>query len=162
MTRRLILMRHAKSSWADENMSDHERPLNKRGRRAAVEIAGELSDRNWLPDLVVSSTARRTQETWERMRPILGDAIPLRSSADLYLAALGDLQGDSTAWPNDVQTILCLGHNPGWERAVGLLSGRPHHMTTANAALLLGEGSAWSEALARPWELVDFLRPTRD
>lgn len=162
MTRRLILMRHAKSSWAEEDMSDHDRPLNKRGRRAAVEIASELRARDWLPELVVSSTARRTQETWERMRPTLGDAIPLRSSADLYLAALGDIQGDSEAWPHAVRTILCLGHNPGWENAVGLLSGRPQHMTTANAALLVGEGSTWTEALARTWELVDFLKPTRD
>ncbi len=162
MNRRLILMRHAKSSWADEDITDHERPLNKRGRKAAVEIAAELRDRDWLPDLVVSSTARRTQETWERMRPTLGEAIPLRTSDDLYLAALGDIQGDAAAWPSDVRTILCLGHNPGWQNAVGLLSARPQHMTTANAALLIGDGSTWSDALARPWELAAFLRPTRN
>jgi len=157
--RRLILMRHAKSSWADHGQADHERPLNKRGRRDAPRVAQELADLGWEPDFIVSSDARRTQETWERMAPILGSSLPVHWSNDLYLAGLGDLQADSGHWPNEAHTILALGHNPGWEQALGQLAGAWSGMTTANAGLLEGAGSTWSEALEQSWELARLIRP---
>jgi len=67
MISRLILMRHAKSSWKYHDLSDHERPLNQRGRKSAVKIAKELIRLEWIPDKLYSSDSARTRETWGRM-----------------------------------------------------------------------------------------------
>jgi phosphohistidine phosphatase SixA len=68
MRRRLMIMRHAKSSWKGQVPTDHDRPLNTRGRRDAVRVGKRLAKLGWVPDLVVSSDSRRTRETWERMQ----------------------------------------------------------------------------------------------
>ena len=103
-TRRLILMRHAKSSWAIDGQEDHQRPLNKRGRRDAPRIATALAARDWLPDFVVSSDAERTRQTWAQMSSVFSIDCEVRWTNDLYLAALGDLQNDSTHWPDSAHT----------------------------------------------------------
>jgi hypothetical protein len=68
MQRRLMIMRHAKSAWSSDVASDHERPLNKRGRRDAPRVGKRLAKLGWVPEFVVSSDSRRTRETWERMQ----------------------------------------------------------------------------------------------
>ena len=68
MQRRLMLMRHAKSAWTSHVPTDHERPLNERGRRDAARVGKRLAKLGWVPDLVVGSDSRRTEETWERMQ----------------------------------------------------------------------------------------------
>ena len=95
-TRRLILMRHAKSSWAIDGQEDHQRPLNKRGRRDAPRVAAALAARDWLPDFVVSSDAERTRQTWAEMNSAFSLDCGVRWTRDLYLAALGDLQPQRT------------------------------------------------------------------
>ena len=157
--RRLILMRHAKSSWANEGQADHERPLNERGRRDAPRITQALCDLGWAPDWVVASDATRTCQTWERMTEVLDGDTPVRTEPDLYLAGLGALQQSAAAWPSSATTLLALGHNPGWEQAVSHLCGTSRGMTTANAGLLVGCGESWQEALEGSWELRDFLTP---
>jgi len=157
--RRLILMRHAKSSWAVEGQRDHDRPLNDRGRSDAPRIAQALSDLDWAPDSVVASDALRTSETWERMSEVFREGTPLLLDPDLYLAGLGALQKSSANWPSSATTLLVLGHNPGWEQALSHLCGTPCRMTTANAGLLEGFGDSWQEALEGAWELRKFLTP---
>lgn len=156
--RRLILMRHAKSSWAREGLSDHQRPLNGRGRTSAPRMAHELSDRGWLPDQVISSTAQRTRETWSLMEPVLG-SLPLATSDELYLAGLGAIQTHARGWSEDWSCVLVLGHNPGWSEAASRLTGTPIEMTTANCVLMTGSGESWAEALTAHWELSALLRP---
>ncbi len=158
-TRRLILMRHAKSAWKDQGLTDHERPLNARGRRDAPHMADALRSLGWIPDVVVSSSANRTRQTWARMEGAFDGEIPALFLDSLYLAGLGALQGAARDWDDRWRTILCLGHNPGWEHAAAVLSGVSNSMTTANAALLERAAAPWSEALEASWELVAFLRP---
>ena len=67
--RQLLLLRHAKSSWDDPGLSDHARPLNARGRRAAAAIAGAMRELRLSPDLVLVSSARRTLQTLEALTP---------------------------------------------------------------------------------------------
>jgi phosphohistidine phosphatase len=67
MGKRLIIMRHAKSSWTSGASTDHQRPLNKRGRHAAPRIGARLRDIGWIPDMVIASDSERTRETWQRM-----------------------------------------------------------------------------------------------
>ncbi len=157
--RRLILMRHAKSAWKDQGLTDHERPLNARGRRDAPRIADALCALGWVPDVVVCSTANRTRQTWARMEGAFDDEVPTLYVQAFYLAGLGAIQDAARSWEDSWGTVLCLGHNPGWEHAVSVLSGVPTSMTTANAALLESHGESWTEAVGGPWSLVAFLQP---
>ena len=70
MRTRLIVMRHAKSSWSDSSLDDHDRPLNIRGRNDAPRIAQALHDRSWIPDRIRVSSSKRTMETLEQMEVI--------------------------------------------------------------------------------------------
>ncbi len=160
MQRHLVLMRHAKSSWAERGLSDHDRPLNKRGRRDAPRMGQELAALGWIPDLVASSDSCRTRETWAGMQSELGaGAARVLWSSNLYLAGLRDLRHHAGVWANDAATVLALGHNPGWSDAASILAGQRLEMTTANCALLRGAGTTWQDALSRQWELVALLRP---
>src|SRR5258708_4362712 len=82
--RTLYLLRHAKSSWTDPSLSDHERPLAPRGRRAAMRVARYANTEGIRPDLVLSSSALRARETLEVLRPALGPGAELRIDDDLY------------------------------------------------------------------------------
>ncbi|MFY0595552.1 MAG: histidine phosphatase family protein [Cognatishimia sp.] len=106
MTKRLILMRHAKSSW-DHVGPDHDRPLNARGFKSAPAVGQWLRFSGFLPDAILSSSAKRTRETYEG----LGFEGPKRFERSLYLAdpetMLDELKKESA------EVILMLGHNPG-------------------------------------------------
>lgn len=156
--KRLILMRHAKSSWKQEGVDDHERPLNARGQRDAPRVAARLAELGWRPERVVLSDARRTRETWALMAGPLGRP-PAVETRRLYLAGLGAIRQEARALPDEVGSALLLGHNPGWEEAASALSGDAVGMTTANAALLESGAATWAEALAGPWRLVALIRP---
>ncbi|WP_170764995.1 SixA phosphatase family protein [Ruegeria lacuscaerulensis] len=108
MTRTLILTRHAKSSWGSPALSDHDRPLNKRGRKSAPAIATWLRGNGWLPDEVLSSSSARTRETWDRMG-LQADKVSFHRTL-YHASAEGMLTELSEATE---QTVLMLGHNPG-------------------------------------------------
>jgi phosphohistidine phosphatase len=82
--RTLMLMRHAKSSWDQPGLADLDRPLAPRGRRAAPLIARHLHDQGLVPDLVLCSPARRVQETWQLMTPVLGGSVASKTLRSLY------------------------------------------------------------------------------
>jgi len=153
-------VRHAKSSWKT-GRADHERPLNKRGRRDAPRIAARLAELGWTPERVVSSDAERTRETWSRMADAFDPAPAVEFTRELYLAGVDAIQAAVGRLPDDVETVLVLGHNPGWEDAVTALTGEETRMTTANVALLELEGATWAEALGREgeWRQVELIRP---
>jgi len=160
MERRLILLRHAKSSWKSGASGDHDRPLSKRGRRDAPRVAAYLEELGWVPELVVSSTSKRTRQTWQRMeRELRIDPSNVHYEEDLYHGGLAEVRASARGWPPNVETVMVIGHNPGWEDALYALSHRELVMTTGNAALLRGRGETWDEALHRPWELAQLLRP---
>ncbi|WP_170561453.1 SixA phosphatase family protein [Ruegeria atlantica] len=108
MTRTLILTRHAKSSWDSPALADHDRPLNKRGRRSASAIGAWLRSNDWLPQEVLSSSSVRTRETWEKMGL---HADKVRFHRTLYHADSADMLRELSGATG--QTVLMLGHNPG-------------------------------------------------
>lgn len=154
---RLVVMRHAKSDH-HQGLSDHARPLNERGRRDAPRIAARLDELGWTPDEVVSSDSVRTVETWSCMEDRLQTSLEPRFTRRLYLGGwmpFAQVVGGSTG-----NTVLVLGHNPGWEDVVELLCGEHVRMTTANAVLLRRDPVPWSVAVEPDaWGLVDVLRP---
>ncbi len=108
MTRTLILTRHAKSSWDAPALTDHDRPLNRRGQRSAVALGKWLRGRGFLPDQVLCSDAARTRETWERMA-LAVEKTELRP--ELYHASPAAMRESLMA--ANGRTVMMLGHNPG-------------------------------------------------
>ena len=109
MQRRLIVMRHAKSSWKSGAATDHARPLNARGRRDAPAIGQRLRDSGWVPQMVLSSDSKRTRETYRRMSEQLGDVVPARFLRSLYDAGLDGFRAEVAAMPRDVTAALVRG-----------------------------------------------------
>jgi phosphohistidine phosphatase len=157
---RLVVMRHAKSSWASEAATDHERPLNARGRDDAPLVADRLVELGWVPDHVLLSDSRRTQETWSRMADRMPGHVQHTATRRLYHASIEAFTEVVGAHDDEERCLLVLGHNPGWEEVVQWLCGESVQLTTANAALLRRDPAPWDEALAPDsWGLVDLLRP---
>ncbi|WP_103334377.1 SixA phosphatase family protein [Pseudotabrizicola formosa] len=109
--KRLILTRHAKSSWDDPLTPDHDRPLNERGRGAAADLGQWLASRGYVPGQVLCSDAARTRKTWEGIAPALPATPVLELKPSLYhagpdvmLAVLRHASAD---------TVMMIGHNPG-------------------------------------------------
>ncbi len=159
MKRRLVIMRHAKSAWDVDGLPDHARSLNPRGRRDAPRIGQRLADLGWEPELIVSSDSQRTRETCELVLTAFSEEVDVRFTGAFYGGSLSDIRNDAERWPDGVSTVLCLGHNPGWQMVVGSLAQHADSMTTANAVLLEGSGDSWTEALHDDWRLIDWLRP---
>ena len=160
MQRRIVVMRHAKSSWKNAGQSDHQRPLNKRGRADAPRIGARLTELGWAPERVLSSSATRTRETFALMNEALGE--PEVTFLDsFYLTGAEAVDDELSKLPDGVESVLVLGHNFGWESVVEWLCGESVSLTTANAVLLSAEGATWQDALAEVpnWTLHQLLRP---
>ena len=113
--RRLVLLRHAKSSWEGE-LADVARPLSARGRRDAAAAGHWLVTHVGTPDLVLCSTAVRTRQTWARVVEAEPDAlgtVPVRFEQDIYEAWSDTLLDLLHALPAEVSTVVLVGHGPG-------------------------------------------------
>lgn len=165
--RRLILLRHAKSSWADADMHDAARPLNERGRLAAVLMGAWLAEHDLFPDFALVSTARRTVETWARVKTGMAMAPP-HASAPIYMAEAATLLDILRGAPDDAATLLMLGHAPGMPDLMASLAGEVAEgcarafdkFPTASAAVLEFEGlDAWADAAPGAGRLTRFAHP---
>jgi phosphohistidine phosphatase len=112
--RTLYLLRHAKSSWADPTVADHERRLSPRGRRDAKRIAEHIDRLGIAPSLVLCSTSRRTRETLERVRAAL-DTAAVSLEPRLYAASADTLLERLRGVPDEIASVMLIGHNPGLE-----------------------------------------------
>jgi len=113
--RTLFLLRHAKSSWDDPALADHDRPLSPRGRRHSKLIAEHMHREEMGPALVLCSSATRTRETLELVRPALGEASVVVEDK-LYGASSDRLLERIRQMPEEVSSLMLIGHNPGLEQ----------------------------------------------
>lgn len=113
--KRLFLLRHAKSSWAEEGVSDFDRPLDERGERAAAAIAVFCRQIGLTPDQVICSPAARTRATWARLAAEGVTAGQVDFEDRVYGAAPGALAQLVTMLPATAAEVLIVGHNPGIE-----------------------------------------------
>ena len=132
--RTLVLLRHAKSAWPD--VPDHDRPLARRGIRAAPAMGRWLREADLLPGQVLCSTARRARETWQFAQAGLAATPPVTFDARIYEAAATDLLAVIREVPAATGTLLLIGHNPAIEDLALLLAAPP------DAAALPGVGGA--------------------
>lgn len=113
--KKITLIRHAKSSWADLSLSDHERPLNKRGLRDAPRMASLLVNNGWAPQLFVCSTAKRAQETASFFLAAFSASKPAFSlNEDLYHASPSTILDVIQSLDDEVDHAVLFGHNPGF------------------------------------------------
>jgi phosphohistidine phosphatase len=128
-TRRLILLRHAKSDWPD--VPDRDRPLAKRGRRDAPRIGRWLDEHGYQPDVVVVSDAARTRQTWDLVAPELGGSPAVHFEPRAYAASALTLLYLAQELPARYRTALLIGHNPGLSELATSLAGPPESTTAA-------------------------------
>jgi phosphohistidine phosphatase len=145
--RTLVLVRHAKSDWSNA-VPDGERPLAERGRRDAPAIGRWLAEHVGRVDLVVCSPAKRARQTWQLASTGLEPAPPVRQDERIYTAGPGGLLGVIDELPNEIGTVVLVGHNPSLTDLVTLLSGAAHELKTSAIAVLHWTGS-WADVHAR-------------
>ena len=119
-TRRLLLLRHAKSAWP-EGVADHDRPLAERGCKAAPVIGAYMAREKLIPDLALVSPARRAQETWKLVGEALSKKVVQRDAPDIYEVAAERILEVIRAVKPGIRTLLMIGHNPGMEDLAALL-----------------------------------------
>lgn len=163
MTLRLILTRHAKSSWDDLTVKDHDRALNARGYASAKAIGGWLSERGYCPETVFSSTSRRTTETWAGIAGHCNGSVEVQFTSALYLASpermLTILKGCRK------NKVMLLGHNPGTAMlAQALVSHAPDHAKfdkypCAATTVIDFEAESWADIAMQSGKIIDFVVP---
>lgn len=164
----VILLRHAKSSWSDPDLDDHDRPLNKRGKAVAPAIAEWLGRSGYRPDRVLCSSARRTRQTYKRMRESLTGLPDAVIEPRLYHADPTAMFAIMAEQPEDCESLMLIGHQPGLSAfARKLVNGhvRPHctrafeHFPTAAAAVMTLPLDAWAGLSPSSADFIDFAVP---
>jgi phosphohistidine phosphatase len=142
----LLLMRHAKSQFKETEIPDFERPLSKRGEKDAPRMGKLIKDKGLSPDLIISSTAVRAARTAEAVAEksgYKGEVIYNQSlylgEPDVYLETLRSLEDDKD---NDI--VLVIGHNPGMESLLQVLSDKVESLPTGAVAYLRLPIRSWS------------------
>jgi phosphohistidine phosphatase len=130
----LLVLRHAKSSWREAELADHDRPLNKRGKRDAPRMGELLRAEGLLPDLILTSSARRALTTAELVAEASGYDGEIQVSRDLYAAGPEEFIDALCALPDELETVMVVGHNPGLEELVEALTEESSAMPTAALA----------------------------
>jgi phosphohistidine phosphatase len=163
--RRLMLLRHAKAGPASS--PDIDRPLAARGREAAPRMGSYMKQEQLLPDLVLVSSSRRTRETWDLVRPHLGD-VEARFEPRIYEAPAERLLAVLREVPDDARGVLMIGHNPGSQDLARLLIGHgdryafarmSQKFPTAGLAVLDFDVESWADVDARGGRLDRFVTP---
>jgi len=143
--KRLILMRHAKTEPWYQGTDDEGRALLPRGQRDAVLVADELKRRDWHPDQVLLSSARRTRETWNAMKPQLPNA-QHQVREDLYLAGTSGLE-DAINEYQGTSSLMLIGHNPGIHDLAAGISRRAGSINQKAALILASKMPTGAAAL---------------
>jgi phosphohistidine phosphatase len=157
-TRRLMLLRHAKSDWPD--VPDRERPLAKRGRRDAPVVGRWLRERGYLPDTVVCSAARRTRQTWELVARELDGSPSVTFEPRAYGAGAMTLLYLARELPGRCRAALIIGHNPGISDLAASLAGDEFHLRFPTAAVAVLEfDGGWPDLAPGHTRLFDFAVP---
>ncbi|HYX40982.1 MAG TPA: histidine phosphatase family protein [Pyrinomonadaceae bacterium] len=155
----LLLMRHAKSSWADPGQPDFERPLNERGQKAAPLMGRFMRQRSLQPDLVISSPAARARQTAELALAAAEFTCETRSDARIYEASAAQLLEVVREIEEQISIALLVGHNPSMEEFVHLLTGASERMPTAALACVAFDLNAWHNIEPQMGRLAWLVKP---
>mmetsp|Transcript_39589 Transcript_39589/g.99504 ORF Transcript_39589/g.99504 Transcript_39589/m.99504 type:complete len:273 (-) Transcript_39589:117-935(-) len=171
-TRRLILLRHAESQEASMDVKDYSREVTQIGKKGAQFVAQQLIKIGWIPDRILCSPSTRTRQTLDAMMQVAESfqETEVKYIESFYTVAALDghtrpemeMAIIAEASSSESSTMMCMGHNKGWEEAASSFAGTPIKLGTCNAALLLGAGSTWEEAFTNGFELTGIITPDED
>jgi phosphohistidine phosphatase len=164
MMKTLILLRHAKSSWKELGLADHDRPLNKRGQRDAPRAGEVLRERDLVPDSIYSSSAERARTTAEQVVLTMDFDDDIAVDRRLYLASPDEILAFVREIQEPSERVLIVGHNPGMEEFVAAMVGEISPMSTAALVVLMLDVDAWADVsfqrgarIAQTWRPKDEL-----
>lgn len=155
----LFLLRHAKSSWKETDIADFDRPLNERGRRSAPFMGRLLRERGLLPDLIISSPAKRARKTAKLIREAADVDIPVVFDERIYEASPNTLMQVAGDADDYVNALMFVGHNPGMEGLIRVLTNQIEPMPTAALAVVDLDIDSWKDVAAGRGTLRDVIRP---
>ncbi|PID34418.1 MAG: phosphohistidine phosphatase [Thiotrichales bacterium] len=159
MTKKLLLVRHAKSGWEDFSQPDHNRPLDKRGLADAPMMGQRLLRKQIVPDLIVSSTAYRAEATAKIIATELKLLDKVTTNSNIYEAGIGNLMDVILGLEDQFDQVMLVGHNPGLTLLVNYLQDDKYisNMQTCATALLSFEVESWADVEAG--KLLDYDYP---
>ena len=163
MPKTLILIRHAKSAWNNPGLDDFDRPLNARGRASASAIGEWLFQNDRIPQKILTSGARRTVETWERMSGVFPNIPQAENLPSLYLAAASTIF--SILRKQDADSVMVICHNPGIADFAARVVSKPpndnrfHRYPTAATTVINFDLLDWDDLAWSSGTVVDFAVP---
>ncbi len=156
----LLLLRHAKSSWSESGISDHDRPLNKRGLRTAPLMGAYLAEHDIVPDRIITSTAVRARDTAALIAKHSHFAGDIEETGALYPPTISRCAALLREVGDEVQPVMLVAHNPGIEEFVQSLVGHYERMPTCALAVIQVAIDHWSAFTPETQgELVAVRRP---
>jgi len=158
--KQLLVLRHAKSSWKVPDLDDHDRPLNKRGKRDAPRMGKLIRREGMVPDQIISSTAERAHTTALLVANACGYSAEPLATRGLYLAGPDEYLDVLSELDDGIDSAMVVGHNPGIEELVEELTGAAERMPTAALARIALDLESWVEIIGpRRGKLLGLWRP---
>jgi phosphohistidine phosphatase len=158
----LFILRHAKSSWDNPDWSDFERPLNSRGLDAARFIGGLIYERQLAPQIIISSPAKRAKQTAVLVKELAEISKPIIFDERIYEASPLALFNLIREFDAKYESVLIVGHNPGFENLVRMLTGENISMPTAALVRINLDVENWHELGTVSNELEFLIRPREE
>jgi phosphohistidine phosphatase len=160
--KKLFILRHAKSSWNDPSLADFDRPLNERGLNAAPFMGEVIAKRRFLPDVILSSPAKRAMETAMLVKEAAGSNAPIQYDERIYEASPQVLRQVVSELGEDKRSVMIAGHNPGIEGFVKFLTNSSERMPTAALAVIDLGIEQWKDVLQGCGTLQAVIRPKEE
>ena len=155
----LYIFRHAKSSWDNPDLADFERPLNHRGKTAAPFMGEVMRRHGFIPEVILSSPAVRARET-ARLAKEAGDlGADIKHEERIYEASPQTLRQVAAEIEDEADAAMIVGHNPGMEGFIRLLTGERESMPTAALAIIELDIDSWKDIDANSGTLQKVMRP---
>ena len=145
MNKKLLLLRHAKSSWDDPSISDYDRPLNSRGKQNASTMGNFLKKENLIPDLIISSPAKRAHKTADIIAKKSGYDKKILESDILYAATIENYIDVIQNIKNENKIVLLVGHNPILENLLEIITNELRIMKMCSLAHIVLSINSWIE-----------------
>lgn len=158
----LLIFRHAKSSWDDPTLTDHDRPLNPRGLKTVPLMGQWIKEKDLAPDMILSSTALRAVETAQLIARACEYTGNIQMIEHFYPGSSDDYMETLCGQAANASIIMIVGHNPGLEIFLEHLTGRKEHLPTAALAQVHLSINAWSQFMKNTkGTLVNIYRPKK-
>lgn len=157
--KKLYILRHAKSSWDNPVLADFERPLNERGTKTADFMGKFINKNDFSPDLILSSPAIRAKETANIVKKTADIHADVKFEENIYEASPQTLLKILSELNENLQSVMLVGHNPGLEGLIKLLTGEIQSMPTAGLAIVDLKIEKWKEIKLESGDLQKLVRP---